>query len=103
MICTTIDWDDFRRQMPVVEHWAYFDHAAVAPLSGPAATAMRRWIDEAALDGATNWGKWGERLELVRRLAADMIGAERDEIGLVANTTAAISLVAEGVALERGR
>ena len=34
------DWDAFRRQMPVTERWAYFDHAAVAPLSGPARAAV---------------------------------------------------------------
>ena len=34
--CGTTDWGQFRRQMPVAGRWAYFDHAAVAPLSGPA-------------------------------------------------------------------
>ena len=30
------DWDLFRRHMPSSRQWAYLDHAAVAPLSGPA-------------------------------------------------------------------
>jgi hypothetical protein len=34
--------------MPVSRKWAYFDHAAVAPITGPAAEAMRLCITQAA-------------------------------------------------------
>ena len=96
------DWADFRRQMPVASRWAYFDHAAVAPISGPAQAAMAQWTQRAAADGDT-WGPtWTRQLEETRAAAARLIGAEPDEIALVPNTTAGISLVAEGYPWQPG-
>jgi selenocysteine lyase/cysteine desulfurase len=83
--------------MPVIERWAYFDHAAVATLTRPAAEAVRAWCDEALADGDTRWLEWSRRAEATRDAAARLIGADRDEIALVLNTTAGISLVAEGL------
>ncbi len=96
------NWEDFRRQMPVTEHWAYFDHAAVAPLPGPTRLAIRRWLDEASEQGDTIWGDWSKRREQVRHVAASMINADDDEIAFVGSTTAGISVVAEGLALRPG-
>lgn len=86
-----------RAQMPVVKKWAYFDHAAVAPLTVPAAEALRKYTDEALSEGDTVWPNWSRRVEDARETAAQLIGAESDEIALVPNTTSGISLVAEGL------
>lgn len=86
-----------RAQMPVAERWAYFDHAAVAPISKPAAEAVRAWCDQALADGDTRWPEWSRRCEATRDAAARLVGADRDEIALVPNTTAGIGLVAEGL------
>ena len=83
--------------MPVAKKWAYFDHAAVAPLTAPAAAALQSWIAEALDEGDTIWPEWSRRVEATRASAARMIGATADEIALVPNTTAGISLVAEGL------
>jgi selenocysteine lyase/cysteine desulfurase len=82
--------------MPVARRWAYFDHAAVAPLSGPAQAAVAEWLEQSALDGDVHCRLWAERIEQLRTDAAAMIGADRDEVALVANTTAGINCVAEG-------
>jgi selenocysteine lyase/cysteine desulfurase len=86
-----------REQMPVAERLAYFDHAAVSPVSGPAAAAMNRWIRESLEEGDTRWMDWAGQLRGMREAAARLIGAEADEIALVPNTTAGINLVAEGL------
>lgn len=86
-----------RDAMPVARRWAYFDHAAVAPVSGPAAAAMQRWVDESVSEGDTMWPEWGRQLKSMRQSAANLIGAATDEIALVPNTTAGINLVAEGL------
>jgi cysteine desulfurase / selenocysteine lyase len=86
-----------REAMPVAERWAYFDHAAVAPITGPAAAAMRTWVDQSAAEGDTMWPEWGRQLKAMRQLAASLIGATPEEIALVPNTTAGINLVAEGL------
>lgn len=86
-----------RQQMPVVEKWAYFDHAAVAPLSGPACQAIQSWSTEAAAEGDVPWLTWDKRVEQTRSTAAQLMNASTEEIALVPSTTAGINLVAEGL------
>ena len=61
-----LNWQQLREQMPVARRWAYFDHAAVAPLSGPARDAMTAWADDLAANGDAHWPMWAARLEHVR-------------------------------------
>jgi selenocysteine lyase/cysteine desulfurase len=89
-------WDDLRRAMPVARRWAYFDHAAVAPLSEPARAATAGWAQDMADNGDTGWTDWAAKLEDVRQRGAALIGANAAEIALVRNTTEGINLVAEG-------
>lgn len=85
-----------RQLMPITKKWAYFDHAAVGPLSLPAQQAISNWAQQATEAGDTVWHHWAARLEKIRNVAAGMIGADTDEIAFVSNTTAGINLVAEG-------
>jgi cysteine desulfurase / selenocysteine lyase len=86
-----------RAAMPAARNSAYLDHAAVAPLSQPAADAIRTWCKEAVEVGNPQWPSWVKGVEALRKDTAQMIGASVDEIALVPNTTAGISLVAEGL------
>ena len=96
------DWSAFRAEMPVTRRWAYFDHAAVAPLSGPARQSLVQWSEDATTNGDAFYPPWMEQIEETRRRAARLIGAEPDEIALIPNTTAGINLVAEGFPWEPG-
>jgi len=89
-------FNDIRRQMPVTQQWAYFDHAAVAPLSLPAQRALQEWAADVAQHGDVHWGHWRKTIEGVREAAARLLNAETAEIALIRNTTEGISLVAEG-------
>lgn len=91
-----------RRQMPVTQKWAYFDHAAVAPISGPARDAIESWLREAAGEGGTTWNRWSRAAEETRAVAARLINANVDEVALAPNTTAGITLVAEGFPWQSG-
>ncbi len=86
----------FRSQMPVTAKWAYFDHGAVAPLPEPVRVAIAAWLQEAAEEGDVPWQSWSQQVERTRLAAANLVGAEVEEIALVPNTTIGISLVAEG-------
>ena len=83
--------------MPVVDRWAYFDHAAVAPLCGPAREAIVAWAGAAASEGDTVWPEWARGVERTRDRAAGLLGADPGEIALVPNTTAGINVVADGL------
>jgi cysteine desulfurase / selenocysteine lyase len=86
-----------RAVMPAAKRFAYFDHAAMSPLPRPTAEAFEKWLKEAVEVGGPVWGDWVKGVERMRATAARMIGAHSDEIALVENTTAGISLVAEGL------
>ncbi len=93
---------DLRSQMPICEEWAYLDHAAVAPISGPAAEAVLQWSRQATQEGVAAWSGWTRQVKETRRLGAEITGAHEDEVALVSSTTAGINLVAEGIDWQEG-
>lgn len=95
-------WQQIRSQMPVTRGWAYFDHAAVAPLSEPARQSVIEWADHFATDGVVDWNRWRSRIERLRQLTAARLRAAESEIALIRNTTEGISLIAEGFPWQSG-
>lgn len=91
-----------RAAMPVAKNWAYFDHAAVAPLTQPAAEAIGKWLAQSTEEGDTVWLEWAAQLAQCRKTAAQMMGAGEADIALLPNTTAGINLVAEGMGWRSG-
>lgn len=89
-------WVWWRDQMPIAPQWAYFDHAAVGPLSGPAASAIRQFTDQASTLGDTVWPQWAAKIEHLRRSVATLLACDAGQICTVPNTTTGINLVAEG-------
>ncbi len=88
--------------MPVTERWAYFDHAAVAPLTLRALQALRAWGDDLTANGLVNERRWLARIDEVRTLAARLIGAEPLDIAFIKNTSEGIGIVAEGFPWQAG-
>lgn len=82
--------------MPVADRWAYFDHAAVAPLSIRAKHLILEYAEEYCANGDIHSGTYATEIGHVRAKCAKLLGANLEEIALVANTTAGINLVAEG-------
>lgn len=97
-----MDWTALRAEMPVTERWAYFDHAAVAPLTLRAQKAMRQWADDLTANGLVNERRWLTRLDEVRRLSARLIGADPLDVAFIKNTSEGIGIVAEGFPWQRG-
>jgi cysteine desulfurase/selenocysteine lyase len=95
-------WDDFRAKMPVVEKWAYFDHAGVGPLTGPTADTLVEFARDNATSGVANWTRWRTTVETARNLGAKLIGAAPDEIAVIHNTTEGINFIAEGFPWQAG-
>jgi selenocysteine lyase/cysteine desulfurase len=95
-------WRQFRSQMPVTAKWAYFDHAAVAPLPATTQQSIVAWAGQAALEGDTCWPAWNKRVNEARALAAQLLGADEREVALVHSTTEGIGLVAEGFPWREG-
>jgi selenocysteine lyase/cysteine desulfurase len=90
-------WRQYRDQFPVAGRLIYLNHAAVAPLSKPAAEAMQGLAQDAVEFGSLHYDRWLDTYEGVRVAAAKLIGARRGEIAIVKNTSEGIATVAMGL------
>jgi selenocysteine lyase/cysteine desulfurase len=98
-----IDWALIRQsEFPVARHWAYFDHAAVAPLPRRSGQVLRAWTNQQEDHGVVAWPECERRLESIRDQVARLIHADRDEVAFINSTTHGIGLVAEGFPWREG-
>lgn len=86
---------------PVLKKWDFFNHAGVSPLPRVVTRALRAYADQSETDTYLT-GTWYKDIEKLRQLSAAMIGADRDEIAFIKNTSEGISLVAHGMDLKPG-
>jgi len=96
-----LDVSKWREQMPVTRHCNFLDHAAVAPLSGPAGAAMRDYVEEQSQYGYVR-GVLYSKVKRVRQLSAKLLNCHPEEITFVKNTSEGLSLVANGLQFSRG-
>src|SRR5580704_4951775 len=86
-----------RNQFPVTEKLIYLNHAAVAPLSHPAAEAMKWLADDALENGSLNYQKWLDTYQGLRNAAARLVNGSPEEIALMKNTSEGIATIAMGL------
>jgi selenocysteine lyase/cysteine desulfurase len=97
-----MDWTDLRRQCPITARWAYFDHAAVAPLTERARQTLVEWAADLAENGEVHDSARVRRIEEVRRLAASLLNADPLDVAFIKNTSEGIGIVAEGLPWRAG-
>ena len=90
-------WRQYRDEFPVTRQLIYLNHAAVAPLPARCANAIKGFADDAFNYGSLHYDRWLDTYEGLRLAAARLIGAKRDEIALVKNTSEGIATVAMGL------
>jgi len=90
-------WKKFRHLFPVTENLVYLNHAAVAPLCGPAAEAMKHLSDDACSWGSFHYDQWMACYEGLRQAAADLIGSDPSEIAITKNTSEGIATIQMGL------
>ena len=92
-----MDHAAFRSHFPVTKRWAFFDHAAVAPLPDVAVAALAEYGTMLAENGIAAIREQVARIAHVRSQSAKLINApSTDDVFFVPNTTAGIVIVAEG-------
>lgn len=100
---TPVDWNACRAQFPVLKAWAYFAWASVAPLSVPAAEAMRRQAEATRDQGVAVFREWYAAYDGVREQSRALLGAaDAGEIAMVKNTSEGVSTVAFGLDWKSG-
>jgi len=95
-------WERYADQFPVCANRIYLNHAAVSPLCRPAADAMKHLADDCLHFGSLHYDEWLAAYEGLRVDAARLIGAHRNEIASVKNTSEGIATVAIGLNWKEG-
>src|SRR5262245_29018501 len=96
-----MDIQALRNEFAITRQYNFMDHAAVAPISGRAAAAMRRFIEHAEHHSYVSGGLYQEA-KRVRAAAATLINADTDEVTFVKNTSEGISFIANGLHFSHG-
>jgi cysteine desulfurase / selenocysteine lyase len=94
------NWEEIRKQFPVLEKTTYLNPAGGSPMSLSAAAEGKRYFDEMVNEGDLPYEKWMERTEETRHQLSALINASPAEIGFTTNTSTGmniISLMLKGV------
>lgn len=87
----------FSDRFAILREMVFLNHAGVAPISGPAADAIREYAHQAESIAYVDAG-WYKRAVQIKRAAARLINADSHlEIAFVPNTSSGLSLVANGL------
>lgn len=87
-----------RGEFPVTARWVYMNHAGIGPLPRRAVERAAAVAAGAAEGGDRSWPARNDGCERAREAAARLLGARRPaEVAFVENTSAGLSLVAQGI------
>lgn len=92
----------YRDAFPAAKHLIYLNHAAVSPLSRPAADALRWFAEDSLNHGSEHYDQWLDAYAGLRRAAAKLVNSRDDEIAIMKNTSEGISTIALGLDWKAG-
>lgn len=93
----------FRSELEITGRCAYLNHAAVSPLPHRALARLGAVAQAVAENGERQWAERNAGTSAVRQQAARLLGARHaHEVAFAENTSAALSLVAQGLDWREG-
>ena len=93
--------DELRAQFPVIKRYTYLNHAAVGPLPLRVLDEVSRINQDKGYSGGLHWMDWEEEAEETRKIIARFINADPEEIAFAQNTSAGLSIIANGINWEK--
>lgn len=94
--------NNHRNEFPITDNYIYLDHAGVSPISARVKSVIEEFLINATGESGFDYSSWGTRIEEIRSSCANLLGSDTNEIAFVKNTSHGISIVASGLAWERG-
>lgn len=94
--------EDLRGQFPHTRSRIYLNHAATAPLSRVVREAIEQRLSARQGEGIDDFPAFLDRLARTRRRAAQLLGAEPEQVAFTANTSDGLNLLAGGIQWEEG-
>jgi len=92
-----MDIDKLREKFPITRKKIFLNHSAYSPLPQPVADIMRQYNEDLC-----NYEIDESKYSLGQELFASLIGAEKDEIALVQNTSTGLNIVANMIEYPTG-
>ena len=86
-----------RGQFPITAEYAYFNHAAIAPLPIRSAEAMRTQLADVMHHGVHGYGRAVEEHEGLRQATATMLCCDASEVAITKNTSEGLCTIASGL------
>lgn len=93
-----MDFQSCQREFPIRARRFYLNNASIAPASTRVIAAIDRFLADVRDHGDAHYPAWCQHAdEVIKAKIARLIGAERDEIAFVKNTTEGLTIVANGL------
>jgi selenocysteine lyase/cysteine desulfurase len=89
-----VNWEQIRKEFPVCGNYVYLNPAGGSPMSVSAAAGAKSYIDEMLELGDLPYDRWMEKVSDIRAKMARFIGAQKEEIAFVPNTSSGMSYIA---------
>ena len=93
---------EVRALFPITQRAIYFNHAAISPPPITTIQAIESQLKDVHENGSLNYRSWLATKERARELLANLLGAKRDQVAFVRNTSDGLSTVANGLAWRAG-
>ncbi|MEI7473928.1 MAG: aminotransferase class V-fold PLP-dependent enzyme [bacterium] len=97
-----MNFEEIREHFPVCRNLIYFDNAAVAPIHTLSIKYADDYLDHFLNYGFRDYDTWFNKYEEIREGLGKFIGAKKSEIAFIKNTSAGISVFANGVDFKDG-
>ncbi len=94
--------DKIRKNFPITKNLIYLDHAAVAPAHSLTKKYMDEYMEHFLNLGLRDYVKWVDLMETTREKLAQFINAKAGEIAFIKNTSAGLSIIANGIDFKQG-
>jgi selenocysteine lyase/cysteine desulfurase len=92
--------EDFRKRFPVLAEKIYLNSCSQGALSRDVEESMLEYLRSWHKDGSP-WDLWVDRYESGRRHFAQLIGAEPEEVALVASASAGVNALASALSFKQ--
>jgi selenocysteine lyase/cysteine desulfurase len=97
---SAVDWtfETVRSAFPISRNRIYLNNASIGPLSDPVVAAVDQFMEDVRQNGRNNYPHWCRYADNeIKSDVARLIGASRDEVAYVKNTTEGLVIVANGL------
>ena len=91
------DIQEIRHQFPVTKKKTFLNHAGVSPLPKPASEAIQTYLEERSSHGECSFD-----LAESKKLFAELVQADPDEVALVPNTSTGLNISANALEYPQG-